>query len=143
MSSLNIWSRIRTIEALDLNTVAAPTSVFDVGWYSLSEKPGANSGTTVLIAHSAGPTSHGVFWDLNKMTVGQIFEVEKGSGEIIHYKVKKVGKISASELDGKKLLADQSQTVHQIKLVTANDTFDRATGAYAEPFLVVAERSNN
>ncbi len=143
ISSINVWSRIRVSEALDVNTVGPPTNVFDVGWYSLSQRPGASNGTSVLIARAAGPTSHGVFWDLNKMTVGQIFDLEKGSGEIIHYKVKKSGKITAADLDGKKLLADQSQFVHQIKLVTANDTFDRATGAYADPYLVVAERVNN
>lgn len=68
------------------NAMDVPNNIFDVGWYTGSDKPGTG-GTMVIDGHNGGPNIHGVFKDLPSLTSGDIIKVERGDGKIFKYKV--------------------------------------------------------
>lgn len=66
--------------------LATPVSIFDVGWYDGSGKPG-QGGTMVIDGHNGGPHVHGVFKNLPDLAKGDIIKVERGDGKVFEYKV--------------------------------------------------------
>ncbi len=63
-----------------------PQSIFDVGWYSGSGKPGEGR-AIVIDGHNGGPTKVGVFKYLPELKTGDIITIERGDGKIFNYEV--------------------------------------------------------
>lgn len=76
----------------------APSNVHYAGWYDGSSKPG-EGGAVLLDGHVAGPTQHGVFYDLKKLGAGDLIEVERGDGQTFAYKVVKKQNFPANKVD--------------------------------------------
>lgn len=68
------------------NAMDVPNNIFDVGWYTGSDKPGTG-GTMMIDGHNGGPNIHGVFKELPNLTSGDIIKVERGDGKVFKYKV--------------------------------------------------------
>ncbi len=76
----------------------APNNVHVAGWYDGSSKPG-EGGAVLLDGHVAGPTQHGVFYNLKNLVAGDTIEVERGDGKIFTYKVVKAVSSKPEQLD--------------------------------------------
>ena len=63
-----------------------PYSIFDVGWYSRSSKPGSG-GVLVIDGHNGGPNVHGVFKNLNTLYADDLIVIERGDGTKFTYRV--------------------------------------------------------
>ena len=63
-----------------------PYSIFDVGWYNRSNKPGSG-GVLVIDGHNGGPNVQGVFKNLNQLYAGDLIVIERGDGEKFTYRV--------------------------------------------------------
>ena len=63
-----------------------PASIFDVGWYRSSSKPGQD-GVMLLDGHNGGPTKEGVFKHLPELSAGDIITIERGDGKFFRYEV--------------------------------------------------------
>lgn len=70
----------------DSNKLDSPTSIYDVGWYNKSAKPGTG-GTLLMDGHNGGPTTAGVFKKLDTLTAGDEIIIERGDGQIFTYQV--------------------------------------------------------
>lgn len=69
------------------NELAAPSNIYDAGWYANSGKPG--EGKTILMdGHRGGPTEkNGIFNNLESLPIGSIIKIERGDGVIFEYQV--------------------------------------------------------
>ncbi|MBP3899577.1 class F sortase [Candidatus Saccharibacteria bacterium] len=75
-----------------------PASIFDVGWYRSSGKPG-QGGVVLLDGHNGGPTKEGVFKHLPELSVGDIITIERGDGKFFRYEVIENSEVLLSDAD--------------------------------------------
>ncbi|MFV0485298.1 MAG: class F sortase [Candidatus Saccharimonadales bacterium] len=68
------------------NKMGVPKSIYDVGWYNKSSKPGSG-GTLLMDGHNGGPTQAGVFKKLDKLNNGDKIIIERGDGTKFTYEV--------------------------------------------------------
>lgn len=77
-----------------------PISIFDVGWYNTSGKPGENK-VLLLDGHNGGPTKEGVFKHLPELVTGDVIVIERGDGKFFRYSVVSNEEVPLSEADSK------------------------------------------
>ena len=137
---IQVSTRIRRLGLDSKGAIATPNNINDAGWYDASVKPGEKDGASIIEGHVAGPTQHGVFWDLNKLVYGDTIEIEKGSGEVITYKVTKTEKVPTDQLSLGKYLTAEIPGQHDLKLVTAAGKYNIINGVYDTRLIVFAQR---
>lgn len=84
-----------------------PYSIFDVGWYGQSSKPGTN-GVLVMDGHNGGPNVEGVFKHINQLYAGDEIVIERGDGQLFTYKVVDNQEVSLADADAYMTKAFQS-----------------------------------
>ncbi len=140
IQSIAVDSRVRRLGLDSKGEVDAPNNINDVGWYDGSVKPGEKDGASIIEAHVAGPTLRGVFWDLNKVPVGAIIEIEKGNGASIKYKVTKTEKVPPAQFVMNKYLTPEISGQHDLKLITSSGKYNVINGIYATRLVVFAQQ---
>ena len=138
--SIQVSTRIRRLGLDSKGAISTPNNINDAGWYDASVKPGEKVGASIIEGHVAGPTQHGVFWDLNKLTYGDLIEVEQGSGRIFTYKVTKTEKVPSSQLSMRKYLTVEVAGQHDLKLITAAGKYNIVSGVYDTRLVVFAQQ---
>ena len=137
---INLESRIRRL-GLDRNgAVGTPNNINDTGWYDGSVKPGEKEGASVIVGHVAGPTAHGAFWDLGKLSTGDSIDIEKGNGEIVSYKVTRILKVPVDKFDMAQYLSPEVAGKHDLKLMTSAGKYDKISGQYLDRVIVFAQQ---
>ena len=79
-------ARIISVGLTKNGELDTPYSIFDVGWYNRSSKPGTG-GVLVIDGHNGGPNVQGVFKNLNKLYNDDLIVVERGDGVKLTYRV--------------------------------------------------------
>lgn len=79
-------ARVFEVGINNLGQLQTPISIFDVGWYRGSGRPGFG-GTMVIDGHNGGPTMEGVFKHLPELSAGDVITIERGDGKFYRYRV--------------------------------------------------------
>ncbi|MBQ3325898.1 class F sortase [Candidatus Saccharibacteria bacterium] len=79
-------ARVIEVGVNNLGQLQTPVSIFDVGWFRGSGRPGFG-GTMVIDGHNGGPTMEGVFKHLPELTMGDVISIERGDGKFFRYQV--------------------------------------------------------
>ncbi len=91
--AIGINAKVQSV-GLDANTnnqMGVPSNFTDVGWYNLGPRPGM-MGSAVIDGHYNGKgVPKAVFYDLNKLTPGDVVEIIDVEGAVIQFKVVRVG----------------------------------------------------
>lgn len=125
---------------LDQNgAVAAPNNVSLAGWYADMLAPGQD-GLSIIDGHVDGKTAPGIFHSLHKLTAGDAFEVDLANGQVVHYVVKNMSQVAASDA-ASQLFARDNTIPGQLNLITCGGTFNRAKGVYNDRVVVVAAQT--
>lgn len=119
------------------NQLRAPVSVFDAGWYEGSAKPG-EKGVMVVNGYTNGYTKRGVFYALANLREGDIINIERGDGAVLHYKVIKQEMYDDDQIKPDSLLQPFDPEKPNLKLVTSSDRFDTRTGRFERKTVVFA-----
>ena len=93
-------ARIIEVGVNNEGRLQTPASIFDVGWYRTSGKPGLG-GVMLLDGHNGGPTKEGVFKHLPELEKGDIITVERGDGKFFRYEVIENEEVPLAEADSK------------------------------------------
>lgn len=91
-------ARILSVGVNSKGELGTPISIFDVGWYEASGKPGEGK-TVVLDGHNGGPTKEGVFKKLPELKRGDIIEITRGDDEVFRYEVVENDTVSLDNAD--------------------------------------------
>lgn len=114
-----------------------PDNVSEVGWYRHGPAPGAE-GSAVLAAHvdmrGQGP---GVFFDLDRLGVGDTFAVEFADGAIREFEVTESDRVPKSDLDVESLFMSSGDPV--VRLVTCGGAFNDTIRSYADNVVVTGQ----
>jgi LPXTG-site transpeptidase (sortase) family protein len=115
-------------------TLETPNSATDVGWYRNSPTPG-EIGPSVIVGHvdyvHVGPA---VFWNLNKLQAGDIFEVQRVDGSTMKFKVDSVKQFSQSNFPTNEVYGNINYA--GIRLITCGGTFNSQTHHYSDNTVV-------
>lgn len=135
---IGVEARVRRLGLDGKNFVGVPSNIFDVGWYDGSAKPGEKDGSSIIAGSVTGQTKQGIFWDLDKLVIGSKFEIEKGNGDLVHYRVTRIEKTTSKDVDMSAYAKPETAGVHDIKLVTGSGKYDKLGGQYSEKLIVFA-----
>ncbi|MES2970729.1 MAG: class F sortase [Patescibacteria group bacterium] len=131
IEKIGLSARVRRVGIGPNNTMKAPASIFDAGWYEGGAKPGEN-GTVVLDGHVSGPTKRGVFYGLKTLQAGDKIKLERGDGEIFSYTVVELETIDEDKVDMSKVLTSSVAGKPGLNLITCSGKFNAATNQYAQ-----------
>lgn len=138
ISSLGLEARVRRLGLDSKGAVGSPNNIFDVGWYDGSVRPGEKDGSSVLVGHVAGPSQQGIFWGLPKIEIDAIIVIEKGNGESIRYRVTKVDKLPAGDIDMTQYIKSDVPGTHDLKLITIAGKYATLNEQYSGRLVVTA-----
>lgn len=141
--------RARVIE-IGINNegrLQTPASIFDVGWYRASGKPG-QGGVLLLDGHNGGPTKEGVFKHLPELSAGDIITIERGDGKFFRYEVVENEEVALSEADSKmdKMLQSAISGREGLSIITCTGVWSQVQQTYlSRQFLraVLVEENTN
>ncbi|MBR0431811.1 class F sortase [Candidatus Saccharibacteria bacterium] len=145
LPSINITNaRVIPVSLRANGELATPASIFDVGWYTSSGKPG-QGGTMLMDGHNGGPSKYGVFKYLPGMAIGDIIKITRGDGAVFNYEIvenntytiaeanKNMYKMMQSPVDGKESLS----------LITCTGEWSQVHRTYMSRQFVRAVLTNN
>lgn len=139
IGEIQVTARVKPLGVKNNNELKAPSNIYDVGWYEASSKPGTG-GTTLLDGHVHGPTKPGIFYNLKKLKVDSLIEVERGDGQKISYKVVKMQKYAADKVDMAAALTPVIPGKEALNLITCAGNLDKKTNTYPDRLIVFATR---
>ncbi len=137
--SIDVLARVKHTGRTADGAVDAPNNINDVSWYNEGALPGSDSGASLILGHVQGWTAPGVFKNINKLSVGSIFYVEKGSGETLKYTVTRTEEVPLEELEMGKILSEEVKGEHDLKLMTYSGRYNSTTETYESRFIVYAK----
>lgn len=92
-----------------------------VGWYSNGVRPG-QAGSAVIDGHLDRPGGYpAVFWDLNKVQVGEIIMVVDAQGKTLHFRVTRTASYPPLEAPLQEIFGDTGGTY--LNLITCAGTW--------------------
>lgn len=132
ISALGITNaRVLPVGLSSSNQLQTPASIYDVGWYTGSGKPGSG-GTLLIDGHNGGPTKTGVFKRLPELQVGSIITIERGDGTIFNYQVVENETLSLAEANAQmnKMLTSPRKGVESLSLITCTGEWSQVQKTY-------------
>ncbi|MCX2727796.1 class F sortase [Thermomicrobium sp. 4228-Ro] len=114
----------------------APDRPEEVAWYDFTALPGAGS-NVVLAGHvdfaGVGPA---VFWDLWRVRVGDIVELELADGRVARYRVSGLETVEEATAPVERIVGPTP--AERLTLITCAGNYNPATGRYDQRLIVVA-----
>jgi len=136
---IDVYARIKHTGIDKDGSVDAPRNIHDVSWFKEGTVPGGDVGASLLLGHTSGWSGPGVFKNIGKLTPGNMFEVEKGSGEKILYEVTNVESRPVEDINMGSILGPAVAGEHDVKLMTCSGKYNRDTESYADRTIVYAK----
>lgn len=134
---LDVHARIRALGMRKDGTLAAPGNVFDAGWYDQSAKPGQN-GAMLIDGHISSWTTKGIFYGLDKLTVGDLLSVTRGDGQVFNFQVTKTHVYDAGSVDMSSLLVSQNTNKPGLNLISCAGDVIPGTSEFNKRIVVYA-----
>lgn len=124
-------ARITEVGLNNVGRLQVPASIFDVGWYRSSGKPGFG-GTMLLDGHNGGPTKEGVFKHLPDLSIGDIIVVERGDGKFFRYRVVENEEVPLEEADSHMQIMLQSPEAgkESLSIITCTGVWSQVQQTY-------------
>lgn len=137
IDKLAVKARVRPVGSKGMNSIIVPDSIYDVGWYTGSKKPG-EPGAVVMDGHVSGPTKRGVFYSLGTLKVGDLLEIELGNGRKISYTIKNTEVFDNDKVNMAKILSSSETAKPGLNLITSSGRFNVRTSKYEQRVAVYA-----
>lgn len=122
------------------NAVDTPEGIYDTSWYNRSAKLTDQFGAMFVVGHYVGPNKAGVFFNLEDAKVGNIVEIEDGSGDLTHFRIIEKHDFPINDVDMDLALNPVNQDKLGLNLMTCGGKWDVSSQQYDRRTLVRAER---
>jgi LPXTG-site transpeptidase (sortase) family protein len=136
---LGINARVLPVSSTAQGLIGTPDNIFDTGWYTASAKPG-QTGATVIDGDIASQTTHGVFYQLKNLQVGDTLHIIRGDNTVLSYQVAKVQTVAANSVDIKALTAPITPGVSGLNLISCLEGATVGTVGYNVQVVVFAKQ---
>jgi LPXTG-site transpeptidase (sortase) family protein len=115
----------------------APKGWWNVGWYERGPKPG-EQGNAVIAGHLDSESGPAVFWQLDKIRVGDEVRVVDVQGSTIRFRVREIQVYFNEDAPLTKIFG-HTDGAH-LNLITCDGFFDRNAGIYDRRLVVYTDR---
>ncbi len=115
----------------------APKGWWNVGWYERGAKPG-EQGNAVIAGHLDSDSGPAVFWQLDKIRVGDEVRVVDVQGSTIRFRVREIQVYYNEDAPLTKIFGS-SDGAH-LNLITCDGFFDQNAGIYDRRLVVYTDR---
>jgi sortase (surface protein transpeptidase) len=136
---LGIDARVLQTGINSSGAIGTPDNVFDTAWYSGSAKPG-QPGAMLIDGHVSGWTTHGVFYNLNKLAAGDLISIVRGDNSVINYHVVKTQAYPASRVNMAAALSPITTGKPGLNLITCAGQVEKGTSQYSQRIVVFAQQ---
>ena len=109
--------------------------VGEAGWYDLGPAPG-QVGSAIIVGHVDSRQAAGVFYDLGRLTPGDLVEVTLANGETVRFTVTSVQEYSKARFPAREVYGPEPYP--SLRLITCGGAFDEATGHYLSNIVAYA-----
>jgi sortase (surface protein transpeptidase) len=130
-------SRVISYGVLADHRIAAPTNIYDAGWYNASAKPG-QAGAMFIYGHLDSWTTSGLFANLKDLKPGDSVTVERGDGKTYTYRVVTSRIYPVNNVNMAAVLAPINPNVPGLNLMTCAGSIISHTAGYSERLVVFA-----
>lgn len=137
IDEIDVESPVIPVGVLENGEMEIPGAA-EVGWYRYGPSPG-ESGSAVLAAHIAYNGRNGVFRKLERVQVGDTFEVVYDDGSASTFVVTEVAHYGKAALPFDRVFAKDGDA--EIVLITCGGTFNESLRSYEDNFVVYATPS--
>ncbi|PZE71635.1 class F sortase [Curtobacterium sp. MCBD17_019] len=117
-----------------------PTQWMDAGWFSDGVVPG-HTGPAVIAGHVDSITSAAVFFKLDELAPGDDIAVGMSDGTTIHFTVTGTERAPKTAFPTNDVYGPTPTP--ELRLITCDGAFDRATGHYVDNLIVFADLAND
>lgn len=135
---LGVNARVLHLGVKKDNSLAAPSSIYDAGWYTSSARPTDAGGAILIDGHVHGPTKPGVFFNLKKLKGGEEIVLERGDGQALTFVVRHVETVAVEQVDMLKLLNSVEPGRLGLNLITCGGEYDAKNTEYKSRTMVFA-----
>ncbi|MHB8620177.1 MAG: class F sortase [Chloroflexota bacterium] len=118
------------------DAMGLPREWADVGWYGLGFRPG-DRGSAVIAGHLDSTTDRAVFWNLNRLKVGDSVEVRNSDGSRLSFAVVSKALYAFDNAPLRKIFGPAD--VPELNLITCSGTFDWGSRNYDKRLVVYTQ----
>ncbi|MCA9347300.1 class F sortase [Candidatus Saccharibacteria bacterium] len=133
-------TRILQVGLDDKSQIRTTRSVWDTGWYEASSKPNDASGSVLIGGYISGKNDVGVFYNLYKLTDGDMVKVTTGDNHEYSYKIISKTSIPDGDYDVSKFTQSINTDKPGLTLITFEGELNPKTGTQEQRMAVFAIR---
>jgi LPXTG-site transpeptidase (sortase) family protein len=134
IDTIGIAADVERVGLADDGTLATPTDVANVGWYSGSSRPG-DKGPAVIVGHVDSAHGPAVFARLAELQVGDVVTVENGGEAALSFAVSTVTRHPKESFPAEAVYGASPDA--ELRLITCGGRYDQETG-YTQNVVVSA-----
>jgi hypothetical protein len=135
LPSLGVDAPVVDVGLEDDGGMEIPEDISTVGWYEPGVTPGSASGTAVISGHvDSHIQGRGAFWDLRRIDVDDVVEVEHADGTTSEWRVVARRTYPKEELPIGDIFTRFGEP--RLVLITCDGDFDRSQRRYADNVVV-------
>lgn len=113
-----------------------PKNEWNVAWYELGPKPG-EKGNAAIAGHLDSKTGPAIFYDLEKLVVGDEITVSATDGHTYTFQVTEVARYDVNEFPLEEVFGKHDKA--RLNLITCEGTFNSSTQNYSHRVVVYSE----
>lgn len=136
---ISVRAMIKPVGVTPDNRVAAPSNVYDAGWYTSSAKPG-QAGAMLIDGHVSSWETKGVFYNLSVLQANDTITIERGDGAILSYRVVKNVTYPADRVDMQAALSPINPAKPGLNLITCSGEIIEGTNQFDQRVVIFAEQ---
>ena len=120
--------------------IAVPNNVHLAAWFTESVRPGEN-GLSIIDGHVSGRKTEGVFKNLKNLQKGDTFNIERGNGTKLTFKVFETRTVPEGEAAAI-LFSQNPKVLSQLNLITCGGEFNKKSQQYSDRVIISAQLKN-
>jgi LPXTG-site transpeptidase (sortase) family protein len=129
------FARVKQVDINESGNLAAPTNIFDAGWYARSALPGSK-GAMIIDGHVGGRTKPGIFAKLQNLQIGDRVIITNGAGQKFTYELMKSSVFEKNSVDMASLNVAIDPNRPGLNIITCNGNFDKKAQTYDKRLVV-------
>jgi sortase (surface protein transpeptidase) len=136
---LGVDARVMQVGVTTSGALGTPNNIFDTAWYTGSAEPG-QSGATLIDGHVSSSTSHGVFYGLKTLELGDSIQIVRGDGTIFNYQVMKTQVYTAGNVNMQAAMTPITPGTPGLNLITGTGDVIPGASSSNERIIVFAKQ---
>lgn len=139
IDKFNVIARVQSLGVTKTNAIAAPSNVFDAGWFKESSKPG-QEGAMLIDGHISSDSTKGVFYNLKDLQKGDKISIEAGDKRQFNYMVTAIKTYDYDNVNMLEVLAPIDGSRPGLNLISCDGGVIKGTHSFDKRIVVFTKQ---